>query len=257
MSPPYVISAVAAFSLLLLLHLAAAGDQPQPPPASASASNSTNATTATARPGRRSYTREFLQAHNKFRSAFQVPPLTWDRNLTRFARRWGEKCAADCKMTHSYGPYGENMFWGKLEHWTPTEVVESWAGEDKFYNLNNNECAAGQMCGHYTQIIWKESLRLGCARVNCANGELLVICEYDPPGNYVNEKPIWVRRRRKSVWMCFKLKSFIYEFFQFLSVIVYRVCVLRCLLRHGLKDPKLFKFLVTIFFAMNEDLESD
>uniref|UniRef100_A0A0A0LDA7 SCP domain-containing protein n=1 Tax=Cucumis sativus TaxID=3659 RepID=A0A0A0LDA7_CUCSA len=185
MSLPYIISA--AFSFLLLLHLAVAGVQPQSPPTSTS-KNSMPATTAS--PRRRSYIREFLQAHNKFRSAFHIQPLTWDRNLTRFARRWGEQRAADCRMIHSYGPYGENMFWGKLEHWTPTEVVNSWAGEDKHYNLDTNECADGQTCGHYTQIIWKESLRLGCVRVNCDNGGLLVICEYDPPGNYVNEKPI-------------------------------------------------------------------
>lgn len=171
-----VLAAVIAFAAAVLA---------QPPPA---AGNET-AAAPNQRP-RRSYKREFLDAHNKYRSPFQLQALTWDRNLTRYARRWGDKRAADCRMIHSYGPYGENLFWGKLEHWTPTEVVESWAGEHKFYDLNSNACAEGQMCGHYTQIIWKESLRLGCVRVNCLNGQLLVICEYDPPGNYVNEKPI-------------------------------------------------------------------
>ena len=95
----------------------------------------------------------------------------------------------DCKMIHSYGPYGENIFWGGRDHWTASEAVESWVRENEFYDPDNNHCAAGEMCGHYTQVVWKSSVRVGCTRMKCATGGVLVFCEYDPPGNYVNENP--------------------------------------------------------------------
>lgn len=133
--------------------------------------------------------RQFVQAHNEARQQLNQPPLTWDRGLARYARRWAMRRFFDCRMTHSYGPYGENIFWGGRDHWTAAEAVESWVREAQFYNPNTNECTPGEMCGHYTQVVWRDTLRVGCARMRCLNGGLLVFCEYDPPGNYVNENP--------------------------------------------------------------------
>ncbi|XP_030451416.2 pathogenesis-related protein 1C [Syzygium oleosum] len=133
--------------------------------------------------------REFIQAHNKVRLGLGEPPLKWDKSLAKYSRRFASKRAADCKMIHSYGPYGENIFWGAQAAWSPSQVVDSWVSESKFYNARNNACATGQMCGHYTQIVWRDSARVGCAWVACLNGGMYAICSYDPPGNYVNESP--------------------------------------------------------------------
>ncbi|XP_022949854.1 pathogenesis-related protein 1-like [Cucurbita moschata] len=135
------------------------------------------------------YAREFLTAHNKVRMNVTHPVLSWDRGLARYARRWGTKRTVDCKMVHSYGPYGENLFWGALDHWTPTDAVESWSKERRHYDAQTNSCVEGEMCGHYTQVIWRDTTKLGCTRVRCQIGGVLIICEYDPPGNYVNETP--------------------------------------------------------------------
>ncbi|KAK2998900.1 hypothetical protein RJ639_023346, partial [Escallonia herrerae] len=43
----------------------------------------------------------------------------------------------------------------------------------------------GQMCGHYTQVVWRNSVRLGCARVQSNSGWWFIACNYDPPGNYI------------------------------------------------------------------------
>ncbi|KAK9289496.1 hypothetical protein L1049_008386 [Liquidambar formosana] len=140
-----------------------------------------------------SMAREFLLAHNKVRLHSGEAPLQWDRALSRYARRYAKQRAADCKMVHSYGPYGENIFWGGRDHWTPTQVVRSWAREHRHYKKETNECTKGQICGHYTQIVWKQSSRIGCARIKCKNGGLFALCEYDPPGNWVNESPFGYR----------------------------------------------------------------
>ncbi|PKI60980.1 hypothetical protein CRG98_018610 [Punica granatum] len=115
--------------------------------------------------------------------------LTGASQGAQYARGFAAKRALDCKMLHSYGPYGENIFWGEKDVWTPTQVVESWVSEDKYYDKTNNVCAPGQMCGHYTQVAWLDTTKVGCAIVTCLNGGSYAICNYDPPGNYVNESP--------------------------------------------------------------------
>lgn len=133
--------------------------------------------------------REFLNAHNKIRASKGQPPLKWDARLARFARHWGTTRMVDCEMLHSNGPYGENIFWGGRDHWTPTAVVQSWADEEEDYDPQANTCSDGKMCGHYTQIVWKSTTRVGCARQKCTGGGVFVICNYYPPGNYVDEHP--------------------------------------------------------------------
>lgn len=132
---------------------------------------------------------EFLRAHNKVRASVNVPPFKWDNALARYTRRFAAKRAVDCKMLHAYGPYGENIFWAEKDEWTPTKVVESWVSENQYYDKVNNKCEAGQMCGHYTQVVWIDSTRIGCAMVTCRNGGMYTMCIYDPPGNFVNESP--------------------------------------------------------------------
>ncbi|KAH7513000.1 hypothetical protein FEM48_Zijuj12G0150000 [Ziziphus jujuba var. spinosa] len=140
-------------------------------------------------PRRGAVAREFLKAHNLVRMKHNQTLYKWDKTVARFARRWALTRAVDCRMIHSMGPYGENMFWGKYDHWTATDAVQSWAMEDKNYNADTNQCTPNKMCGHYTQIVWHESLLLGCSRMRCYNGSVVVICEYDPPGNYLGESP--------------------------------------------------------------------
>ncbi|XVE61790.1 hypothetical protein DITRI_Ditri06bG0067500 [Diplodiscus trichospermus] len=133
---------------------------------------------------------DFVSAHNEVRLPLGHAPLKWNYTLAYFAKQWAKKRVNDCKLIHSYGPYGENLFWGGRTHWSPTEVVKDWVEEKAFYDPKSNSCADGEMCGHYTQIIWKDTVSIGCARVKCDNNKgLYVICNYDPPGNYIKESP--------------------------------------------------------------------
>jgi len=58
------------------------------------------------------------------------------------------------------------------------------------YTYSTNSCASGKVCGHYTQVVWKNSTKIGCAGVVCSNGGGIIYgCNYDPPGNYSGQKP--------------------------------------------------------------------
>lgn len=134
---------------------------------------------------------EFLKAHNELRAKMQEPELMWDTMWEEYARKYGaQRAVQDCRLEHLQGPYGENLFFGGGASWTPRDAVVEWVQEDKSYDAKTNSCQPGQQCGHYTQIIWKSSCKLGCVKFLCKSGYTCAICEYDPPGNYVGENPL-------------------------------------------------------------------
>lgn len=132
---------------------------------------------------------EVLEGHNAARKAVGVAPLRWENLLSVYARIYSSrKRRFDCELIHSTGYFGENLFWGQGRRWTAKDAVAAWVAEKKWYNYNNNSCN-GPECGHYTQIIWKETKLVGCSKIICDSGDSFITCEYYPTGNYVGEKP--------------------------------------------------------------------
>ncbi|KAL2231481.1 basic form of pathogenesis-related protein 1-like [Sesamum indicum] len=131
---------------------------------------------------------DYLKAHNAGRAQVGVPPLAWSETLVAYAEDYAKKRAGDCAMKHSDGPYGENLAKGSWDV-NAKEAVQMWLDEKKFYDEATNTCIGGEPCLHYTQVVWRGSTHVGCAKVKCANGWAFVSCNYDPPGNYVGERP--------------------------------------------------------------------
>jgi len=133
----------------------------------------------------------FLTPHNDARARVGVGPLVWDATVAAYAQNYANTRTADCAMQHSGGGgrYGENLF---KEMGYPDPIgtgVMSWVNEKQYYDYSSNSCAAGQVCGHYTQVVWRNSKRLGCAQAQCNDGWTFVICNYYPQGNFNNQKP--------------------------------------------------------------------
>ncbi|TVU28883.1 hypothetical protein EJB05_20419, partial [Eragrostis curvula] len=132
---------------------------------------------------------QFLAQQNAARAALGLPPLLWDERVASYARWYAQSRRGDCALVHSSGPYGENLFWGSGTGWAPAQAVGAWLSERPRYNYWSNSCNGG-MCGHYTQIMWRNTRRVGCAMVTCYNGRgTFITCNYDPPGNYVGVRP--------------------------------------------------------------------
>ncbi|KAK2998896.1 hypothetical protein RJ639_023342 [Escallonia herrerae] len=125
---------------------------------------------------------DFLYPHNKARAQVGVQPLAWNYTIAAYAQHYANHRFADCNLEHSGGPYGENLAegYGELK---AADAVSMWVGEKPNYDYHSNSCV-GDECLHYTQVVWRDSVHLGCARVPCRNGWVFVICSYDPPGNY-------------------------------------------------------------------------
>lgn len=142
-----------------------------------------------------------LQAHNAVRANAMpvpspaLPPLTWNTSAQATATSW----ANGCTFAHNpnRGMLGENIY-ASAGATTNTASVQSWASEAQDYTLATNTCRAGQVCGHYTQLVWRSTTSVGCARRTCTTNSPfgasfptwnLVVCNYAPPGNWNGQRP--------------------------------------------------------------------
>ncbi|KAI3991463.1 hypothetical protein MKX01_000550 [Papaver californicum] len=131
---------------------------------------------------------DYLAPHNEARADVNVGPLIWDNNVAAYATNYANQRAGDCSLTHSTGgPYGENLAMSSADL-TAADAVKLWVDEISNYDYQSNSCQGGE-CLHYTQVVWKNSVRLGCASVTCNTGGTFVICNYDPPGNFIGQRP--------------------------------------------------------------------
>jgi pathogenesis-related protein 1 len=132
--------------------------------------------------------RDMLIAHNLVRVRVDVPPLRWSEQLAAHAGQWAEHLIREQQFYHRPKPtYGENLFEINGPRALPADVVGIWAAEAQDYNYRFNVCR-GEMCGHYTQLVWKDTREVGCAVARDAVAEVWV-CNYNPPGNWVGERP--------------------------------------------------------------------
>ncbi|KAL8223858.1 hypothetical protein R6Q57_019333 [Mikania cordata] len=133
-------------------------------------------------------TQPFLIPHNQARAQVGVQPLIWNNTLAMYARGYAYERISDCNLQHSNGPFGENIAVGYDDQFPVSVAVNLWVDEKQYYDYESNSCV-GDECLHYTQVVWSDSVHLGCAKVNCYADGWFVICNYDPPGNYVGERP--------------------------------------------------------------------
>jgi len=130
---------------------------------------------------------EIVAAHNSVRARHDLPPLRWSDELARYAQNWANALIArDDFRPRSNPQYGENLFEISGGSATAHDVVSAWAAEGKNYNYRDNTCSG--RCGHYTQVVWRDSKLVGCGMARNRRREVWV-CDYEPHGNIVGERP--------------------------------------------------------------------
>lgn len=129
--------------------------------------------------------KEALEAHNRYRSLHQAPPLKWSRSLEKDAEKWAKELAKDGRLRHEDTDDGENLYSvsGKSDV-TGGEIVDRWYAEVDNYDFRSPGFKSGT--GHFTQIVWQESTELGVGKAKGSNGKIIVVARYRPPGNVIN-----------------------------------------------------------------------
>ena len=133
--------------------------------------------------------------HNRERAAVGTPPLAWDAGLASAAASYGPTLAARRSLAHSPAAsrpgQGENLWMGSAAAFSLDEMVGSWAAEKSLFVPGTvpNVSSSGHFSdvGHYTQMIWRTTARLGCALHRARTSDYL-ICRYAPAGNVVGQR---------------------------------------------------------------------
>jgi pathogenesis-related protein 1 len=71
----------------------------------------------------------------------------------------------------------------------PSFVVDVWGRESADFQIEANACLPGRACGHYTQIVWRTTREVGCALRVCSAKDQVWVCQYQPAGNYLGQRP--------------------------------------------------------------------
>ena len=139
-------------------------------------------------------------AHNNVRATVGVPPLRWNATLAATAQQWASACVDQALPTgmidHNAGrstgyPYyvGENTFASAGSTANPAQAVAAWAAEASQYDYASNTCSG--VCGHYTQVVWRSTVEVGCGFAVCPNLQFSasLVCNYGPGGNVGGQRP--------------------------------------------------------------------
>ncbi|XP_062239146.1 glioma pathogenesis-related protein 1 [Platichthys flesus] len=151
---------------------------------------------------------ECVREHNRARSSVSPPAsymlyMTWDEGLSLIAKEWAEHCVFqhnpklnnDPSVHPTFSSVGENIWTGSPSLFDVTSAMKNWVDEKEHYDYQGNKCSLD--CGHYTQVVWGSSYKVGCAAHLCPGGVagfdskegVVFVCNYATAGNMNSARP--------------------------------------------------------------------
>jgi hypothetical protein len=131
-----------------------------------------------------------LAAHNAARAQLGEQPLTWDSALAESAATYAAQLALTNNFQHSdrhqRPGIGENLWMGTRGYYSYEAMIGAWAGERRDFAPGIfpavSRSGNWENVGHYTQMVWPTTTKVGCALATNASTDYLV-CRYSPAGN--------------------------------------------------------------------------
>ena len=138
---------------------------------------------------------QMLTVHNAARAAVGVEPLTWDATLAAQALGYAESLIRDkdSVLIHAsdLNGTGENLAGGKGgPQFGAVRLANIWVREGNWYRPGSPpsfKCDSQAGVGHYTQMVWRNTRRVGCGYAAIGQSRLLA-CRYGPGGNIGNQR---------------------------------------------------------------------
>jgi len=146
-----------------------------------------------------------LNLHTGYRKYHGAGPLVYSADAERKAEQWAKRLASEqgCLHHDTDHTYGENLFyygatWLSDEFTLAEATMSSFYAEKKMYNFNHYVHMDYFRTGHFTQMLWVDSQRIGIGVAisetnGVGNGKpchppfkatmVYISIKYDPPGN--------------------------------------------------------------------------
>ncbi|XP_043524894.1 secreted protein PRY1-like isoform X5 [Frieseomelitta varia] len=108
--------------------------------------------------------------------------------LCKTSQDWANILAARGRLEHRANiDYGENLYcmWSSNPKTIVggDEPVNEWYAEEAQHQYGKEPTTL--KTGHFTQVVWKDSTELGVGMARNRNGEVYVVCNYNPAGNFL------------------------------------------------------------------------
>uniref|UniRef100_H2YDR5 SCP domain-containing protein n=1 Tax=Ciona savignyi TaxID=51511 RepID=H2YDR5_CIOSA len=149
--------------------------------------------------------KNFVDEHNKYRRmdpASNMRLMSWDDATADVAKAYVNRCKWEhspsaTRKTSQFNILGENlaMAFGNypITRDFITTTTFNWWNEIHDYTYSTQICKPGRQCGHYTQVAWADSYKVGCAAAYCDHQTfrhaIYVVCNYGSAGNYRGVHP--------------------------------------------------------------------
>lgn len=151
---------------------------------------------------------KILAYHNKLRSlvatgstpqpsAANMMEMEWDDELATIAQRHADQCkfehdCPDCRKVSRFD-VGQNLFvsYGNIREETDwKQPMEAWFDEEirDFPSKNIEPFNYVQKAGHYTQLAWATTTKVGCGLTTYTHGKFIgrmYVCNYGKAGNMI------------------------------------------------------------------------
>ncbi len=142
----------------------------------------------------------FLDAHNADRALHGEAPLIWDNTLAESSSKYASACVKG--HAKDLNDVGENLYYTassakiSLDPTLAKAAVDSWYAEVANWDFATSSGKPTGTSGHFTQVVWKSTTKLGCGVASCPNiligGKTwpdlaYIVCRYSPSGNWDGE----------------------------------------------------------------------
>lgn len=164
----------------------------------------------------------FMGLYGNFAVATDMKRLQWDAKLETVAQNWANQCQwqHNSNRATEYNALsptdingnpiagsesvGENLAYFASSALTAASLeyalsgYKAWVDEGQDYSMgafNVSDFCDNEPCGHFTQVIWANTYKVGCAVNYCAAGTVsslastYLVCDYASAGNYIGQMP--------------------------------------------------------------------
>lgn len=131
-------------------------------------------------------------------SASNMKELQWDDEIASVAQRWAEQCSFGHDQIRDVSRFavGQNVFMSSsTDSSAPVDwdqAINGWYDEVKDYSNQNIDISRfSTETGHFTQVVWADTSRIGCGSVvykDEAWVNRFTVCNYGSAGNFGGQR---------------------------------------------------------------------